>query len=109
MFRKRIGLSQDEMAFLLGCRSGSQVSRYEHNTHQPSLRSTLVYELIFGVEAGRLFTGLHEEIEKETNHRVQLLVQKLTEGKQDQLTARKLAVLKEIASDSGAEPDQRDE
>ena len=34
-YRRRAGLSQDEMAFLLGTKSGTKVSRYEHRLVPP--------------------------------------------------------------------------
>ena len=34
-YRKRAGLSQAEVAFLLGCHSGAKVSRYEHAARRP--------------------------------------------------------------------------
>ena len=47
--RNRAGLSQDEVAYLLGCRSGAKVSRYERFTRPPTLQTALAYDAIFGV------------------------------------------------------------
>ncbi|MDA2925807.1 helix-turn-helix domain-containing protein [Acidobacteria bacterium AH-259-G07] len=104
MFRKRIGLSQDEIAFLLGSEDAANVSRYETNGALPGLKITLAYEVIFGVPARRLFAGLVDEIEEKTKHRVQLLVVKLSKQKQDKMTAYKLAMLKTLISQPGTEP-----
>src|SRR5437879_2490611 len=45
--RKRSGLSQDEVAFLLGRRSGTKVSRHESFARMPGPRTLLAYEAIF--------------------------------------------------------------
>src|SRR5437867_3300702 len=47
MYRKRAHLSQDEVAFLLGSRSGARVSRYERCRQTPNLRTLLAYEFLF--------------------------------------------------------------
>ena len=57
-FRKRVGLSQAEVARLLGCESGSKVSRYERFARTPSLETALACEIIFDVPARILFPGL---------------------------------------------------
>jgi transcriptional regulator with XRE-family HTH domain len=62
-YRKRAGLSQDEMAFLLGCRSGSKVSRYECFARQPGLETALAYKIIFRVPTCELFGGVFQQIE----------------------------------------------
>ena len=56
--RKRAGLSQDEVAFLLGCRSGAKVSRYERLARRLSLETAFAYEALFGVPARELFAGV---------------------------------------------------
>lgn len=52
--RKRAGLLQRELALLLGCKSGAEVSRYERSTRQPTLRTALAYEAVFGTPAREL-------------------------------------------------------
>ena len=44
-YRKRSGLSQDEVAFLLGCQTGAKVSRYEPFARKPSLETLFAYEV----------------------------------------------------------------
>ena len=102
--RKRAGLSQDEMAFLLGCQSGTKVSRYERFSRQPSLQNAFAYEVIFQIHMDQLFGGIYQKVEHKTLKRVRLLTQKLERAKPDQKTVRKLSVLKAIASGSAIEP-----
>lgn len=97
-YRKRACLTQDEMAYLLGCSSGAKVSRYEHFRRLPSLLTAFVYETVFGVPARQLFAGIFEQAEVKTLKRVQLLVEKLNRSGADQKkkTARKLGILQGV-------------
>ena len=71
--RKRHGLTQDEMAFLLGSKDGSAVSHVERGAREPSLRAALACEVMFGVPARELFPGIYEEVEQELKTRAQAL------------------------------------
>ena len=92
------------MAFLLGCRSGTKISRYERFARQPSLENAFIYEVIFRAQLSDLFGGIYQQVERKTLKRVQLLVQKLERVKPDHTTARKLSVLKAIVSGPITEP-----
>ena len=97
-YRKRAGLSQDEVAYLLGCQGGAKVSRYERFARRPTLQTALAYEAIFGVPVRDLFAGIYQKVERPILKRAQLLAEKLKTAKPDRLTARKLQVLKAVAS-----------
>lgn len=99
-YRKRSGLTQKEMGFLLGCKSSTKVSRYERFSRQPALRNVIAYELIFGIPARELFAGVFQCVEEETLHRVQLLSHKLQQAKLNQRTKRKLEFLRVITESS---------
>ncbi len=60
--RKRLALTQDEMAYLLGTQEGSNVCRGERFTRMPSLEDALAYEAIHGKPVRELFAGLYENI-----------------------------------------------
>ena len=105
-YRKRSSLSQDEVAFLLGCRSGTKVSRYERSTRKPSLEALFAYELVFGVPVHELFAGVYQKVEKQISHRAQLLTRKLNRATPDRMATRKLQILKAITSGSGTGPDK---
>ncbi len=98
--RKRAGLSQDEIAFLLGCRCAAKVSRYERNRRLPCARTVFAYEVIFGAPARELFAGVFETTQKETGRRAVELHRKFQQLSQDPLTARKLAALKTMLGPS---------
>src|SRR5437879_11179753 len=95
-YRKRAGLAQHEVAFLLGCRNGALVSRYEKRKRLPPLTTALACEAVFGVPAGELFSGLREAVGKKIRNRLLGLRSKLQDqsegGRKSHVrhTARKL-------------------
>lgn len=92
-YRKRSGLSQREVAFLLGCRSAAKISRYERYFRQPNLETALTYEILFATPARELFAGAFEEAEKHARRRAQLLQMRLRRRREDPRLERKLATL----------------
>ena len=60
-FRKRSGLSQAEVAFLLGCEYGTSISRYERFQRLPNLKTVLTLELIYQSESKHLFEGIYHQ------------------------------------------------
>jgi transcriptional regulator with XRE-family HTH domain len=77
MYRKRAGLSQDEVAYLLGTKSGTMTSRYERFRRTPSLETALAYEAIYGVPAKELFAGVSARAERVVRHRARILRKRL--------------------------------
>ena len=74
--RKRLKLSQEEVAFMLGGTGeskGSKVSRDESFDREPGLRAALAYEVIYGKPIRELFAGLHEEIKRDVAARAKIL------------------------------------
>jgi transcriptional regulator with XRE-family HTH domain len=74
--RKRLSLSQEEVAFMLGGtgeNKGSKVSRDESFDREPGLRAALAYEFIYGKPVRELFAGLYEEMEQDVAKRAKLL------------------------------------
>jgi transcriptional regulator with XRE-family HTH domain len=106
-YRKRTGLSQDEVAFLLGVQCGTKVSRYERSSRTPGLESVLAYELVFSVPARRLFAGVFRKVETVTIRRAKALIRRLSPATRSPLAARKLELLQAIASGSVSGPDPR--
>src|SRR5712664_1529669 len=66
-YRRRAGLTQREVAFLIGCRDGAQISRYEKRRRLPPLETALAWEIVFGVPVSELFAGMHENIGKDVS------------------------------------------
>jgi len=98
--RKRLALSQDEVAFLLGGASGTLVSRYEHFERAPSLETALAYEVIFKRSASELFGGVYQRAERGVAEREQSLLMQL-EGQPGSRARRKREALAELAGISG--------
>lgn len=94
------------MAFLLGCQSGTKVSRYERFSRKPSLESLFAYELVFAAPARELFAGVYQKVEKKISNRAQLLTRKLNRATPDRMATRKLEILQAITSGSGIGPDK---
>jgi transcriptional regulator with XRE-family HTH domain len=94
--RKKLGLTQREVAFLLGCHSGAKVSRYEHSARVPTLNVILAYEVIFQKPARELFAGLYDRAERQTMRNLRLLVSRLRRRRESSALARKIANLRAV-------------
>jgi transcriptional regulator with XRE-family HTH domain len=92
--RKRLSLSQDEVAFLLGAQSGAKVCRYEQFVREPSLETALACEVIFQRSASELFGGLYQKVEQEVMARAKTLADR------EKQTVRKRQILANIANKS---------
>jgi transcriptional regulator with XRE-family HTH domain len=78
-YRKRAGVTQDELAFLLGRKSGTHVSRYELGRREPSLETLLALEAALGIPIRDLFRGRFLKVEQSIKERAILLSEKLGE------------------------------
>jgi transcriptional regulator with XRE-family HTH domain len=105
-YRKKSGLSQEEVAFLLDCKNATKVSRYERFARKPSLETLFAYEVVFGAPARELFAGAYQKVEKRISNRAQLLARKVSRATPDKMAPRKLQILKAITSGSGIGPDK---
>src|SRR5437867_11664479 len=92
-YRKRTGLSQEEVAFLSGCQAGVKFSRYERFLRQPTLENALACEIAFGVPVRLLFAGTYQKVERLVLTRARMLAQRLATAGVTEVTARKLQVL----------------
>jgi hypothetical protein len=95
--RKRVALSQREVAFLLGLQTGDTVCRHECFTRDPNLELTLAYEAIYRRSASELFGGLYRKIEQEVAERAASLLRDIERGKPTHRVTRKCQILSEIA------------
>jgi transcriptional regulator with XRE-family HTH domain len=104
-FRKRNGLTQGEMAFLLGCNNPARVSDYERMRRHPSAEIMIRCQAIFGEPVEKLFPVLSEKVEKETKKRARELRDKIGEGNESASAKRKLDFLNDIRGRRGEESD----
>lgn len=94
--RKRIALSQHEMAFLLGSGTPTAVSRYEAFLREPGLRQMLAYLLIFQKPVHELFAGLYVKIGKEVAVRARVLLARKSNQGPGRRAEQKRKMLNEI-------------
>src|SRR5438445_12080394 len=79
-YRNKSGLTQREVAFLLGFQNGAQVSRYKRRKRLPPLRTALAWEAIFNIPLSELFAGLRESVGEEIKEGLIELRSKLEQG-----------------------------
>lgn len=97
-YRKRSGLTQEELARLFGCQSGQIVSRYEHNVREPNLRAIFAFQIVFGITADKLFPRIYAQAENLARKRVHILIANLSKQTQSPRRQHKLKVLKGIGN-----------
>lgn len=96
-YRKRAGLSQREVAFLIGTVSSTTVSRHESARRAPSLADALFYEALFGVPASALFPRMYEHARSRLEARAIALLGRLAHEATDETAKRpKQAFLREL-------------
>lgn len=98
LHRKSLGLSQDDVAFLLGGQSGSKVCRYEQFIRSPGLETVFAFEAVFGKPASEIFRGLYHAIEKEVAIRARTLALKPVGRKPARQRAKRFQSLAAIAN-----------
>lgn len=91
--RKRLSLSQAEVAFLLGVNDGTNACRYERFQRLPNLETALAFEVIFGQPLCELFGGIYRKAEARVAERAKSLAAKV--GKAN---PRKQALLLKLAN-----------
>ena len=97
-YRKRAGLTQDDVAHLLGCHTAGQVSRYEHFRREPSLRVALAFEVIFNASARLIFRGDFKQVEQSVTLRAKRMATRLAIHGQVAGKANRLASLRAIGA-----------
>ena|SRR5947209_8226050 len=71
--RKRRGLEQKQVAYLLNHHTPDQVSRYELGTRLPTLEIALMLEIIYGAPLRVLYKDNYERLQAELRDRLQRL------------------------------------
>ena len=97
--RKKSGLTQAEVGFLLGQKGAADISRYEQRHSTPNLPTLFAYSSIFGVLPDVLFTGIQQRSTALTTRRIRELLTTLRDNAQQHPRAdtnqRKVAWLAE--------------
>jgi transcriptional regulator with XRE-family HTH domain len=93
--RRKWGLTQVELAQLMGLSSRSAVSRIERADRVPTTATVIACGIIFGIASPELFPSLHEQVERTVIEAVATMEQELV-GRTDKLSQRKRALLVSI-------------
>lgn len=97
-YRKRSGLSQEDMAFLFGAETDAIVWQYEHGVRAPGLTNLITYEYIFQVSSRELFAGIYEKVGRDTDMRVKKLLTRINRKPFTSRSSRKIVFLNAILS-----------
>ena len=94
-YRRRWGLTQGELAYLIGLKSGTAVSRMERHGRKPTLPVALACHALFGIPPSELFPADFAEIEDAVMRRSYKLYERL-QGRTSRATKTKLDFLEEV-------------
>jgi transcriptional regulator with XRE-family HTH domain len=92
--RKRSGLSQKEVARLLGYKHEGEISRHERLLSTPPFHVALAYEALYRVPVAQIFPGIYESRKQEVEGCLEKLAEALhqctAKGREGAMIARKL-------------------
>jgi DNA-binding XRE family transcriptional regulator len=94
-YRKRLGLSQREVGFLLGGLTGDSISTHERFRKQPGIEGMFAYAIVFRSLSRDLFSGVFQDAERTVRRRARRLAEKLAK-QPSRANARKLELLRAI-------------
>jgi transcriptional regulator with XRE-family HTH domain len=100
-FRRRSGLTQEDVAFLLGVHDGAKVSRYERLSRRPSFQTALGLQAVFGVPAETLLPVISAEVERKIVARAHRLSRLIERHSDSARTQRKLRFLTSMIAARG--------
>jgi transcriptional regulator with XRE-family HTH domain len=78
--RRKSGLSQSELARILGTVTGGQVSRHERSVSPPTLIAAFGYQVVFQKPVSEIFPGLFHTIESGVVERIESFERDLGES-----------------------------
>lgn len=93
--RRRWGLTQKELGWLLGVANRTAVSRIEMSKRKPPAECLVACAILFDLPLEEIFPGFHGEIEHGIFLRVTTLRERLAE-RTDDLSLRKCAFLDQV-------------
>jgi transcriptional regulator with XRE-family HTH domain len=91
-YRLRWGLSQTELAHLLGSKSAGVITRIEKKLRAPTLKVMIGCFIIFGTPAAELFPGISASVESDVMLRVWEFYEKI-QGDASRKTKMKIELL----------------
>ena len=87
-YRLRWGLSQDELAFILGFKSRKFISYLENHKLPPTLAVAVALRVVFGIEHSELFPALCDKIEADVLARANELYERLQGNSSKKIKAK---------------------
>ena len=102
-FRRRAGMSQEEVAFLLGSLEGTSVSRHEQSLRVPLLRAALMYEFLYEASVKDLFPAVFQEARGAVRDRAYGVRKSLLRRKPSARRDRKLAALRRLIGEHASQ------
>lgn len=93
--RRRWGLTQAEVAFLIGTRTNVTVARVESLRRYPPLAQAIAYSILFGAPPEELFPELYGKVYEFVLNRAEELYDSL-QGDPSRVTRTKLDFLEEV-------------
>jgi transcriptional regulator with XRE-family HTH domain len=103
-WRKRSGLTQHELAFLLGNQTAAQVSRFERQARIPNLNTAFSFQAIFDVPAHELLPESYRKAERSIALRADLLSHHLQTSRNSARKRLKLSLLSAVVARGGSGP-----
>jgi transcriptional regulator with XRE-family HTH domain len=95
--RKRSGLTQEDVAILIGAQSASQVSRHESGEREPDLGTAIAYRIVLDAPMAHLMPRLFRQIAQKVDERAAKLASQLAqEGGMHQ--SERLELLRQLAA-----------
>jgi len=96
MHREKSGLSQNELALLVGLEGATSIARYEKAVRQPELRTLVAFEVVLDEPLQALFAGECEYVRGQVRARARALLESMTD-KPTEKNAQKLQTLARLA------------
>ena len=95
--RKRLGLSQQDVAFLLGSKTSGQLSRYEKFKTKPQLETAFMCGFITCQPLNDLFEGLCRLAARKVAKRARILLRRYKKAVRTPLVERKIEILEALS------------
>ena len=96
--RKNSGLTQEDVAVLIGVQSASQVSRQENGEREPDLRMALAYQIVFDAPIKHMLPKLYRELAQEVHIRAAALSERLKESADGLHVMHRIEHLRQMAA-----------
>jgi transcriptional regulator with XRE-family HTH domain len=75
--RRKFGLTQKELGFVLGFKSGCKISALEHGHARPSIKESVIFSIFFNLPFEQLWPDWTQRIEIDLDTRIRKLVDQL--------------------------------